>query len=412
MTQELRNRGMCQSVFNTLKTNNIINDTILHHLKSNMSTVLSNWFPGESNYQYLGGDYHSTFLRGSWNSYSVADLSADSTFNTYFNYTSTFGCQFGNYIGKEFTFTNFTDYHSTMSSYYNIIQSTANAISTLQGSIYERHHQYVMSRYKTILPQDSLSAKSYNLNQSISAQFVNNQVSYTPGVFSNNADTTCTDASGNTCNCVALQKIVDSAVTTYYSCLPVNSILNTVIYRTGIRQLNPECVNDSITSLFTFPSVNNNFNYLLQINNELSFNNLDVAMDENYNISNEPTGQVSLMAVKVLTAGLTPGAIAQTAIQNPIVFKNPLGKLDKLEISIFADDKALTPMWFYLPFPFQYALSEWDATFQIDEEIGYMDRGKDVWSTNPTVPIPTDPNSMQYLSLISNKDSTTEQDTM
>jgi len=411
-TQELRNRAMSQSVFNTLKTNNIINDTILHHLKSNMSTVLSNWFPGESNYQYLGGDYHSTFLRGSWNSYSVADLSADSTFNTYFNYTSTFGCQFGNYIGKEFTFTNFTDYHSTMSSYYNIIQSTINAISTLQDSIYERHHQYVLSRYKTILPQDSLSAKSYNLNQSISAQFVNNQVSYTPGVFSNNADTTCTDASGNTCNCVALQKIVDSAVTTYYSCLPVNSILNTVIYRTGIRQLNPECVNDSITSLFTFPSVNNNFNYLLQINNELSFNNLDVAMDENYNISNEPTGQVSLMAVKVLTAGLTPGAIAQTAIQNPIVFKNPLGKLDKLEISIFADDRALTPMWFYLPFPFQYALSEWDATFQIDEEIGYMDRDKDVWSTNPTIPIPTNPNSMPYLSLISKKDSTAEQDRM
>jgi hypothetical protein len=118
------------------------------------------------------------------------------------------------------------------------------------------------------------------------------------------------------------------------------------------------------------------------------------------------------MAVKVLTAGLTPGAIAQTAIQNPIVFKNPLGKLDKLEISIFADDRALTPMWFYLPFPFQYALSEWDATFQIDEEIGYMDRNKDVWSTNPTIPIPTDPNSMQYLSLISNTDSTTEQDTM
>jgi hypothetical protein len=63
---------------------------------------------------------------------------------------------------------------------------------------------------------------------------------------------------------------------------------------------------------------------------------------------------------------------------------------------MYADDPALTPMW--LAFPFDIGINEWDATFQIDEEVAFADRNTG-WSTNPTVPIPSNPASLQYMAL-------------
>jgi hypothetical protein len=135
----------------------------------------------------------------------------------------------------------------------------------------------------------------------------------------------------------------------------------------------------------------------MQINPELSFNNMDVSMKENYSISNETTGQSKLMYAKILTAGLGADETSQTCIQNPILFQNTLGKLDKLSFKIFLDDEALTPMWLFYPFTLQS--NEWSATFQIDEEIGFASRDSD-WRPEPTVPIPTNPAALQYMGVV------------
>ena len=53
---------------------------------------------------------------------------------------------------------------------------------------------------------------------------------------------------------------------------------------------------------------------------------------------------------------------------NPIIFNPPLGKLDKISINLLFDDTALTPVEKFYPFQGSN-LFEWDATYQIDEEI-------------------------------------------
>jgi hypothetical protein len=127
---------------------------------------------------------------------------------------------------------------------------------------------------------------------------------------------------------------------------------------------------------------------------------MDVSMPENYNISNETTGQSKLMYAKILTGGLGANETSQTCIQNPIFFPNTLGKLDKLSFKIYLDDVALTPMWLFYPFSNQ--IDEWSATFQIDEEIGFADRNSG-WGTNPTISIPSNPSAFPYMGLTSNK---------
>jgi hypothetical protein len=117
-------------------------------------------------------------------------------------------------------------------------------------------------------------------------------------------------------------------------------------------------------------------------------------MNENYSVSNETTGQVKLVSAKVLMANIGDTGISQTLIQNPSIFQNTLGKLDKLEFKIYYDDDTLTPAWLYLPF--FLSISEWNATVQIDEEVGYVNQHGD-WSRKPTVPVPKNPNVTPFI---------------
>jgi hypothetical protein len=103
------------------------------------------------------------------------------------------------------------------------------------------------------------------------------------------------------------------------------------------------------------------------------------------------------VAAKILMQGIGTGEASETAIQNPILYETPLGKLDKLSFKIYLDDPAITPAWLF--FPFDFGINEWDATFQIDEEVAFADRNTG-WSGNiPTIPIPNDPNAFQYTAL-------------
>ena len=380
ISDELYHNSLNSATFNTLKTKNANNNTILDDLQTNLSTVFGSYFM-ESGYEYNGDYITDSAVR------SVSELNSDPLFTNMFQYSRIFGNQYGTFSGINLTFTNFLDYHSTISSYYNNVQSTSNTISTIYGNIYHKHHTYISYKYNNVLPSDMIENKSYTSYKSLPVAFVSNTLNV-PGMSYILSEQ---DPCVSTC-----YNLVNQKLTQYYSCLPVNTIINTLQYKLGIP--NTEINFNSITTYLNIVS-NNHFDLFLQINPELSFNNMDVAMPENYSITTETTGQYKLMYAKILTSGIGSGETTQTCIQNPIVFANTLGKLDKISFKLYLDDANLTPMWLFYPFAEQY--NEWSATFQIDEEIGYADRTKG-WASTPTLPIPADPDQsnsgLQYTS--------------
>jgi len=184
-------------------------------------------------------------------------------------------------------------------------------------------------------------------------------------------------------------------VTSWYSSVPVNTVINSLTYRLGLLNMQP--INQPTFNIFsTVAQITSttNLNFLMQINDEQGFNNMDLTMPENYNVTNEGTGQVKFVSGKILMADIGNTGVSQTVIQNPTVFENALGKLDKLDFKIYYDDYAMTPAWLYMPY--FLSLNEWNATFQIDEQVGFASQDSG-WGPRPTVDVPDDPNSTPYL---------------
>jgi hypothetical protein len=181
-------------------------------------------------------------------------------------------------------------------------------------------------------------------------------------------------------------------VSTWYSGLPVNTVIHSIPYRLGLTNILSSSFN--VFSTVGAYTSTGNMNYLMQINEEQGFNNIDMTMPENYNTGNETTGQVKLMSGKILMGAIGDTGISQTVIQNPVIFENTLGKLDRLDFKIYYDDRAITPAWLYLPFMLN--LDEWNATFQIDEQV-YFPNPDMGWSHIPTIAIPENPNDSSYI---------------
>jgi hypothetical protein len=139
----------------------------------------------------------------------------------------------------------------------------------------------------------------------------------------------------------------------------------------------------------------------MSLNDEMGFNNMDVAMPEDYSITNETTGQVQLMFAKLIFTGIGKSGDTQLLFQNPLTFDTPLGKLDRLTFKIYYDDAAITPVWLSSPFP--QLVNEWNAIINIEEEVSQANRLIG-WSTNPTLPIPNNPNATPYLGYTSAND--------
>jgi hypothetical protein len=407
-SNELSVKGLNNKSFQTLKTNLAINKLVYNELYSNLSTFMSGYILG-GNYNYNGDLFHITDL-GAYN--AITDLHNDSNFTNNFKYSSIFGRQFHyNFNGHPLNFTNFLDYHSTMSSYYNNIIDTSSIISSVYGNVNEYHHRYVSTKYCNILPYSMITTKTYNNSHGVPVNFFRDSLLYASGapvtdpmiralILEDVAPGTIIEDDECSKECC---RVLETLIKRYYGCLPVNTIVadnpTSIGYLLGIGELNFSNFT-SFNTTFSFQSTtSNNFNILIQLNPEQSMNNIDIAMKEDLSISNETTGQANLMAAKILMQGIGTGETSETAIQNPIVYETPLGKLDRLTFKLYADDTALTPMWLF--FPFDIGINEWDATFQIDEEIAMasMDNG---WSGNiPSISIPNNPAAFQYLALTS-----------
>lgn len=435
---EINIRGLTQKSFQTLKTKLVNCKAIYSNLVSNLSTTLSNYLLGEE-YSYNGDELHYTNIS---TYHAVNDLHSDINFTTMFNYSSIFGKQFhSNYNGNLLRFTNFLDYHSTMSSYYNEIITTSSIISSIYGNTTEAHHIYVSTKYSNVLPYNMIQSKLYNNSSGTPVKFFRNKFAYVngmpvndpkiiaeslidigfaaaaltngPGValpgYTPGITGTGTTVSGTTAHLGATTycedqccQAIEDIIKRYYGCLPVNTIVQdnpaSLGYLLGIPPI-PDGFNSLGQNFGITSTISRSFNFLLQLNTEQSMNNMDIGMKENVAISNETTGQVNLMAAKILMQGVGTGEISETAIQNPVLYETPLGKLDRLSFKIYIDDPAITPAWLY--FPFDVGINEWDATFQIDEEVAFADRNTG-WSGNvPTVPIPNNPAGFQYMALTS-----------
>ena len=218
------------------------------------------------------------------------------------------------------------------------------------------------------------------------------------------------DGCNNTCNCNDPTRVcckycstmecgctdicsgeVQSIVSSWYSCIPVNTIINTLSYRLGI--LNEEIGFNIVSTVNSIlPPFNNNL--FMSINDEMGFNNMDVAMPEDYAVTNDTTGQVKLMFAKIMFSGIGKASESQTLFQNPLEFETPLGKLDRLTFKVYYDDAAITPVWLASPFPLLF--NEWNATVNIEEEVAQAGRTTG-WGPNPTLPVPSNPSATPYL---------------
>jgi hypothetical protein len=394
---ELSVNNLTTRTFQGLKTQFSNFNSVFQELQSYLSTQLSMCFSID-NYNYTGGQLHNGLD-------AVADLHSDIDFTGMFSgLNQTFGKQFhSNFQGHKLQFTNFLDYHSTISSYYNTVITTSSVISSIHGTVNDNHHTYVSTKYSKILPYHTINTKSYNNSQGLPVSFVGNLLSYANGqsfthplvVAQSLADAPPGFITSEPTECeIECCKIIENILRAYYSCLDVNTIVNTLPYRLGINTL--DFTNFNVVSSVLSVTSTSIFDIFMQLNTEQSFNNMDISGPENYAIGNETTGQVKLMAAKILMQGVGTGETSETAIQNPIVFETPLGKLDKLSFKLYLDNKPLTPLW--QAYPFDPGFNEWNATFQIDEEVALADRNAG-FGTNPTVPIPNNPSGFQYMAL-------------
>jgi len=462
--QELATAGLTAASFATLKTATMGYAAMAKHLEGNLSSCLAAYHLG-TGYQYRGGSTHVT----AESTFTVADLAGDEQFTTMFAYTSTFGRLYGNYAGTQLQFRDFYDYHSTLSSYYGIHQSTQGVVHRVNTNAMATYHTYVSTKYARVLPAKMMATRSYLSNQSLPVSFVTDRAIYVPGhhmdananvsgtiqpvepstqlpavlsgpptnlvvyppgfpiestsmtpigtsfQFDQESDVSLPTVDSSTSNVVvglsAERQTLRVADTTYggdcsqicctyinhlmmswYSCLPTNLVIGRLTYRLGLMNLTPMTVN--LLSTVAQITSTGNLNFFMSINEEQGFNNMDVVMNENYAVSNDTTGQVKLMAAKILMGNVGDTGISQTLIQNPSIFETTLGKLDRLSVKIYYDDDALTPAWEYLPFLLD--INEWDATFQCDESY-CLNSDTSGWGNRPSVPVPKNPDDTPYL---------------
>ena len=385
--QQLAAHGLQHHSVPLLKKDAVGYASIYKHLEMNLSTVL-NHYHMVSGYRYQGGMVHST-VESTF--HAVSDLHADEAFTTMFAYQSTIGRIYGNYGGTGMTFTNFLDYHSSLSGYYDLHQSVTQTLSSFHGHVQANYHDYVSTKYTGILPDQTIQTQTYTSQQSLPVSFVTNQSLYLPGQSVRGLAQAAPEDCSAIC-CAVIQDLVNS----WYSCLPVDTAIRGLNYRMGLMK--NTIGNFNLLSSIADITSTGNTNFFIQMNTEFGFNNMDIAMKENYSVSNETTGQVKLMAAKILMGAVGDTGISQTVIQNPVVLDVPLGKLDHLDFKIYYDDDQLTPAWQYLPFTLE--INEWNATFQIDEEVSFANR-ESGWGQLPTIPIPNDPRRIAYLGLTS-----------
>lgn len=281
--------------------------------------------------------------------------------------------------------TNFSSLYGNFRNYFNLYSTQLSTISTILGCSNTNLNYYINRKYGTVFPPELLNIGALNIkggylnkiDTSVDVEwFTNNQLCKPSSPFDDLASQEQKDG---------CRYINNYIFNTFYGPLPPKYVKNLLTFKMGM--IGPKYTNvSSLVRHYNFilpysPLINQNT--YLQINTQqtLAFNGMDVADDENVTFTNETTGQTKLVLGKILMTGLTFLGVSQTIIQQPALFTPPIGKLDKLEFNMLLDDGvSLADV-----FPFNYDSTNWDAVFQIDEEVATIDRSE--LTEKPTVPL-------------------------
>jgi hypothetical protein len=188
------------------------------------------------------------------------------------------------------------------------------------------------------------------------------------------------DGSGCSRNTIVCKTLFDMYAN-WYSTMPPNYLVTTLPWKLGFRGSDGDVL--SYFSTVTSNAQTTPYNTYIQLNIEKSLNNMAVATKENLRLTNEPVAEAKVVLGKILTMGLGVGDVTQSIIQSPAQFYTPLGKLDHLHFSLLLDD--LVPLASL--YPYDFGFMDWNATIQIDEEVGMLGRGTEL-TTVPTVNVP------------------------
>jgi hypothetical protein len=258
---------------------------------------------------------------------------------------------------------NFPRLYSTFLNSYSTNVGHATVLSEIQAQGLALTSNYVNKKYASVFPPILLQNNAYMNGKGTGAVtfYSSKNIHYasTPDD-RNGRDLTIinNDASG----CCSY---MTAAIQNFYSCLPAEYVSNTAFYKMGYG------INDilSFYSTNTLTKNVNTHNVYIQLNEEYSLNNMDVAGTENVNISNETTSEYSKVFGKILMQGLTAGQTAQTIVQNPALFpSSPLASLDHFSFNFLLD--TMVPL--NKLYPFVTTGTDWSAIIQIDEAVAVL----------------------------------------
>ena len=295
--------------------------------------------------------------------------------------------------GVQVSCIDFPSLYSTFQSYVSTSQATSQAITNVHGGTLHATQAYLSNTYGTVLPPALLQNSAVlNGKGPGGVTFYGGQQIIKPSSPFDSVNQSGSIRTGD--SLISISQIpqfttgqsccdfIAAALRNVYSCIPAEYIvINSVFQKAGFR--------GNILNYYSTIAANGTLvrnNIYLQLNTEQTMNNMDVAGVEQYNVSNETTGQHKVVLGKLLTEGTGLSDITQTIVQLPAKFETPLGALDHLSFTLLLD--TLIPISQLFPFPL--AGSEWNAILQIDEEVGTLDRETDLAPT-PSVQWPGKP---------------------
>jgi hypothetical protein len=277
---------------------------------------------------------------------------------------------------------NFSQLYSTFKSYYSSSASYASTVSSVINYQNSSMVGFISSKYTGILPPDILPI--YNDPTCISGSIYTGIPTAGKVMFytSNVVIQPSSPFKGPNCptNTIVCKTLFDMYAN-WYSTMPPNYLVTTLPWKLGFRESDGDVL--SYFSTTTSNAQTTPYNTYIQLNIEKSLNNMAVATKENLRLTNETVAESKVVLGKILTLGLGVGDVTQSIIQSPAQFFTPLGRLDHLHFSLLLDD--LVPLASL--YPYDFGFMDWNATIQIDEEVGMLNRGTEL-TTIPTVDVP------------------------
>lgn len=278
--------------------------------------------------------------------------------------------------------TNFSELYSTFRSFYSSSASYASTVSSVINYQNSSMVGFISSKYSNVLPPDILPI--YSDPSCISGSVYTGVPTAGKVMFytSNIVIQPSSPFQGPNCatNTFVCKTLFDMYAN-WYSTMPPNYLVTTLPWKLGFRGSDGDVL--SYFSTITSNAQTTPYNTYIQLNIEKSLNNMAVATKENLRLTNEPVAEAKVVLGKILTMGLGVGDVTQSIIQSPAQFFTPLGKLDHLHFSLLLDD--LVPLASL--YPYDFGFMDWNATIQIDEEVGMLGRGTEL-TTVPTVNVP------------------------